>query len=82
MLQQQLGQAHKMLSDMHENYDKLKTLSSSEDLETQLSNIQRKMCDVRSEFGSIDIIKMHYTEEVSFAYIRRYIVLILIISMQ
>ena len=68
MLQEQLDQAHKKLSDMHENY-KLKTLSSSEDLETQLSNIQRKMCDVRSEFGSIDIIKMRYTEEVSFVYI-------------
>ena len=66
---------------MHENYDKLKTLSSSEDLETQLSNIQSKMCDVRSEFGSIDIIKMYYIEEVSFVYIG-ILCKMLIVSMQ
>ena len=63
LLQEQIDHTQKKLSDLHENYDELKTLSSSEDLETQLSIMQRKLSDVKSEFGSIDIIKMHYTEE-------------------
>ena len=58
LLQEQVDKAQKKLSDLHE----LKTLSSSEDLETQLSIMQRKMSDVKSEFGSIDTIKMHFTE--------------------
>ena len=58
LLQEQIDKAQKKLSDLHE----LKTLSSSKDLETQLSIMQRKMSDVKSEFGSIDVIKMHYIE--------------------
>ena len=58
LLQEQVDKAQKKLSDLYE----LKTLSSSEDLETQLSIMQSKMSDVKSEFGSIDIIKMHFTE--------------------
>ena len=58
LLQEQIDHTQKKLSE-------LKTLSSSEDLETQLSIMQRKLSDVKSEFGSIDIIKMHYIEEVS-----------------
>ena len=58
LLQEQIDKAQKKLSDLHE----LKTLSNSKDLETQLSIMQRKMSDVKSEFGSIDVIKMHYIE--------------------
>ena len=34
-------------------------------METQLKIMQSKMQDVKSEFVNIDIIKMHYTEEVA-----------------
>ena len=37
---------------------------NAKEVEDQLSNIQRKMIDVKSAFGSIDVIKIKYTEEV------------------
>ena len=40
-------------------------LTSGEEISTQLDVMQRKMQDVKSDFGSIDVIKMHYTKEVT-----------------
>ena len=42
-------------------------LTSGEEIKTQLGVTQRKMEDVKSDFGSIDVIKMHYTKEVMFS---------------
>ena len=56
-----MNKAESKLSDLHENYNKL---SGDEDMETQLKIMESKMQDVKSEFVSIDVIKMHFTEEV------------------
>ena len=60
-LQRQISIAEQKFSKLHEMYDKL---HGSENLESQLKVMQRKMQNVKSEFGSIDIIKLHWTEEV------------------
>ena len=39
-------------------------LTSGKELKTQLSVTQQKMQNVKSEFCSIDVIKMHYAEKV------------------
>ena len=59
-LQDQLSKVELKLSNLHKNYDKL----SGEDTEAQLKIIQRKMFDVKSEFSSIDVIKLQWSEEV------------------
>ena len=38
--------------------------SNIKEMENQLSDVQRKMADVKSAFGYIDVIKMKYIEEV------------------
>lgn len=60
VLQEQINKAEQKLSDLHE----LKIFSSGKEIETQLSIMRRKMNDVKSEFGSIDVIKMHCIGEV------------------
>ena len=59
-LQDQISKVELKLSNLHKNYDKL----SGEDIEAQLKIIQRKMFDVKSEFSSIDVIKLQWSEEV------------------
>ena len=68
LLQEQIDTTQKKLSDLQENYDKLKTLSSNEDLKAQLSIMQRKMSDVKKEFSKIKVYFTELTEEVKFNY--------------
>ena len=63
-LQEQIRRGEKRLSDLHENYDKLKSYSSGEEIEAQLTVMQRKMHDLKSKFSNIDVIKMHCIDEV------------------
>ena len=49
---------------MRKDYDELKKLTGGEEIKSQLSAMQRKIQDIKDEFGSIDVIKMHYTEKV------------------
>ena len=63
-LQEQISKAEQKLSDLHASYDELQMLTSGEEMKSQLSFMQRKMQDVKSEFCSIDVIKMHYAEKV------------------
>ena len=39
--------------------------SNAKEVEDQLSSMQRKMISVKSSFGSIDVIKIKYIEEVA-----------------
>ena len=64
LLLEQMDKGKQKLSELQENYDKLKMLSSSEEIESQLSIMQSKMRNVKSELGSIDVIKMHCTVQV------------------
>ena len=66
-LQEQISKAQQKLSDLQISYDELRMLSSGEEIKTQFGVIQRKMEDVKSDFASIDVIKMHYTKEVMFS---------------
>ena len=59
-LQDQISKVELKFSNLRENYDKL----SGEDIEAQLKIMQRRMFDVKSEFSSIDVIKLHWIEEV------------------
>ena len=68
ILLEQVNKAEQKLSVLHENYEKLKAVCSSEDIEIQLSTMKRKFYDVKSKFGSIGVIKMHYTKEVQTCY--------------
>ena len=63
-LQEQINKAEQKLSDLHRSYDELQMLTSGEEMKTQLSVTQRKMQDVKNEFSSMDVIKMHYAEKV------------------
>ena len=45
-------------------YEKLKMFSNAKQVEDQLSRMLRKMVDVKSAFGSIDVIKLKYIKEV------------------
>ena len=45
-------------------YEKLKMFSNAKEVEDQLSRMLRKMVDVKSAFGSIDVIKIKYIKEV------------------
>ena len=62
LLREQINKAEQKVSDLLERYDKQNT---GEDIESQLKMMQRKMLDVKNEFGSIDVIKQHWTGEVS-----------------
>ena len=64
VLLEHINKAEQKLSDLHEDYDKLKVLSGTEELETQINLLRRKFNDVKSEFGGIDVIKIHCIEEV------------------
>ena len=59
-LRDQINKAELKFSNLRENYDKL----SVEGIEAQLKIMQRKMFDVKSEFRSIDVINLHWSEEV------------------
>ena len=59
-LQDQISKAELKFSDLREIYDKL----TGEDIEAQLKIIQRKMFEVKSEFSSNDVIKLHSSEEI------------------
>ena len=63
-LQEQISKAEQKLSDLHASYDELQMLTNGEEIKTQLSVTQTKVQDLKSEFSSIDVIKMHYAEEV------------------
>ena len=64
ILLEQINKAKQKMSDLHKDYNELKVLSSGKEIETQLSIMRRKMNDVKSEFGNIDVIKIHCIEEV------------------
>ena len=68
VLLEHVNKAEEKLSVLHEDYDKLKVLSGTEELETQINLLRRKFNDVKSEFGSIDVIKIHCIEEVKSNY--------------
>ena len=73
-LQEQISKAEQKLSDLQISNDELRMLTSGEEIKTQLGVTQRKMEDVKSDFGIINVIKMLYTEEVMFSvYIRIYV---------
>ena len=72
LLQEQIRKFEQKVSDLHENYDQQ---PGSEEIETQLKIIQRKMFDVKSEFASIDLIKLHWSEEVATDYLYNYYVI-------
>ena len=73
-LQEQISKAEQKLYDLQISNDELRMLTSGEEIKTQLGVTQRKMEDVKSDFGSIDVIKMHYTKEVMFSVdIRTYV---------
>ena len=72
LLQEQIRKFEQKVSDLHENYDQQ---PGGEEIETQLKIIQRKMCDVKSEFASIDLIKLHWSEEVATDYLYNYYVI-------
>ena len=59
-LQDQISKVQLKFSNVCENYDKL----SGEDIEAQLKIMQRRMFEVKGEFSSIDVIKLHWSEEV------------------
>ena len=50
--------------EVNQQYEKLKLFSNAKEVEDQLSRTQRKMIDVKSAFGTIDVIKINYIEEV------------------
>ena len=58
-LQQQIRKAE----EVNQQYEKLKMFSNAKEVEDQLSRMQRKMINVKSSFGSIDV-KLKYIEEV------------------
>ena len=61
LLWEQISKAKQKVSDLHESYDKQ---YAGEDIETQLKIIQRKMLDVKNEFVSIEVTKLHWSDEV------------------
>ena len=72
LLREQIRKFEKEVSDAHENYDQQ---PGGEEIETQLKVIQRKLFDVKSEFASIDLIKLHWSEEVVTDYLYNYYVI-------
>lgn len=67
-LQQQIDKAKEEYSDLYQTYEKLKIASSYEEMQDLLDTIQRKMADVKDAFGSINVIKTQYIEEVRTLY--------------
>jgi len=63
-LQEQINRAEDKYLDLYQTHEKLKMFSNSEEMEAQLSIMQRKMVDVKFVFGCIDIIKIQCIEEV------------------
>ena len=66
-LQERISKAEQKLSDLQISYDELRMFTSGEEIKTELDVLQRKMQDVKSDYGSIGVIKMHYTKEVMFS---------------
>ena len=64
VLQQQISKAEEKYSEVISKFEKLKMFSNIKEMENQLSDVQRKMVDVKSAFGYIDVIKIKYIEEV------------------
>ena len=63
-LQQQISKTEEKYSEVNEMYEKLKMVSNAKEVEDQLCITQRKMANVKAEFGFIDVIKIKYIEEV------------------
>jgi len=63
-LQEQINRAKEKYLDLYQTHEKLKMFSNSEEMESLLNIMQRKMVDVKSAFGYIDIIKIQCIEEV------------------
>ena len=64
-LQEQISKAEEKYLDLHQMYEKVKLLSDGEEMEAQLSSLQKRMINVKSAFGCIDVIKTQCIEEVS-----------------
>ena len=64
-LQQQISTAEEKFLEVNQQYEKLKVFSNAKEVEDQLSSMQRKMINVKSSFGNIDVMKIKYTEEVA-----------------
>ena len=64
VLQQQISKAEEKYSEVNSKFEKLKMFSNIKEMENQLSDVLRKMVDVKSAFGYIDIVKMKYIKEV------------------
>jgi len=63
-LQEQIKRAEDKYLELYQTHEKLKMFPNSEEMESQLNTMQRKMVDVKSAFGCIDIIKIQRIEEV------------------
>ena len=63
-MQKQISQAEEKYKDLYQKYEKVKVLSSGEELEAGLSSLQKKVIDVQAAFGSIDVLKLHFIEKV------------------
>ena len=64
ILQEQISQAKEKYKGLYEEYEKVKVLSSGEEVEAELRSLQRKMVDVKDAFGSIDVLKLQFIEKV------------------
>lgn len=69
VLLEHMNKAENKLSILHEDYHKLKVLFNAEELNTQINILRRKFNDVKSELGSIDVIKVNCIEEVKICYV-------------
>ena len=58
-LQEQVKKQEQQLADLREVCDKHISLSSDEEIETQLHSIRKKLVDVKNTFESVDVIKVH-----------------------
>ena len=70
VLQQQISKAEEKYSDLNLKYENLKMVSNVKQMEHQFSRMLRKIADVKSAFGCIDLIKIKYIEEVITLYIK------------
>ena len=69
-LQQQISKAEEKYLEVNEMYEKLEMFCNAKQVEDQLSSMQRKLNDIKSNFGYVDVIKMKYIEEVMLIHIK------------
>ena len=62
--QQQITTVEEKFLQVNQQLEKLKMFPDATKVEDQLSSMQRKMTNVKSAFGRIDVIKIKYMEEV------------------